>query len=127
MTNNGNSQNGPRRPNILYIESDQHNPNISGCYGEDTVRTPNLDALAARGTVLTNAYCASPICVPSRMSLLTGRYPYENEVWCNTQILSSAIPTYAHSMGAAGYRPDTDRPSPFRWPRTSFMGSASGT
>ena len=39
------------------------------------------------------------------MSLLTGRYPYENEVWCNTQILSSAIPTYAHAMGAAGYRP----------------------
>ena len=105
MTNNGESQNGAQRPNILYIQSDQHNPNISGCYGEDTVRTPNLDALAARGTVLTNAYCASPICVPSRMSLLTGQYPYENEVWCNTQILSSAIPTYAHAMGAAGYRP----------------------
>ena len=126
MTNNGNSQNGPQRPNILYIESDQHNPNISGCYGEDTVRTPNLDALAARGTVLTNAYCASPICVPSRMSLLTGRYPYENEVWCNTQILSSAIPTYAHSMGAAGYRPVQIGRLHFIG-QTSFMGSPSAT
>ena len=100
-----NESNGAQRPNILYIQSDQHNPNVTGCYGETTVRTPNLDALAARGTIFTNAYCASPICVPSRMSLLTGRYPYENEVWCNTQTLSSAIPTYAHAMGAAGYRP----------------------
>ena len=100
-----NESNGAQRPNILYIQSDQHNPNVTGCYGEETVRTPNLDALAARGTIFTNAYCASPICVPSRMSLLTGRYPYENEVWCNTQTLSSAIPTYAHAMGAAGYRP----------------------
>ena len=41
MTNNGNSQNGPQRPNILYIESDQHNPNISGCYAKtpSTLRT----------------------------------------------------------------------------------------
>ena len=100
-----NESNGAQRPNILYIQSDQHNPNVTGCYGETTVRTPNLDALASRGTIFTNAYCASPICVPSRMSLLTGRYPYENEVWCNTQTLSSAIPTYAHAMGAAGYRP----------------------
>jgi choline-sulfatase len=100
-----NESNGAQRPNILYIQSDQHNPNVTGCYGETTVRTPNLDALAARGTVFTNAYCASPLCVPSRISLLTGRYPYENEVWGNSHTLSSGIPTYAHAMGAAGYRP----------------------
>lgn len=93
------------RPNILYIESDQHNPAVTGCYGDPVVQTPNLDALAARGVTLSNAYCASPICVPSRMSMLTGRYPHENRVWTNTNILDSAIPTYAHSMGASGYRP----------------------
>ena len=97
--------NGAQRPNILFIESDQHSPNVLGCYGESTVMTPNLDALAARGTVFTNAYCASPLCVPSRMSFLTGQYPYETEVWGNSQILNSGTPTYAHAMGAAGYRP----------------------
>ena len=94
-----------RRPNVLYIQSDQHNASVTGCYGDAVVRTPNLDGLAARGVVMDAAYCASPICVPSRMSLITGRYPYENEVWTNDHILDSAIPTYAHSMGAAGYRP----------------------
>ena len=44
-----NECNGAQRPNILYIQSDQHNPNVTGCYGETTVRTPNLDALACAG------------------------------------------------------------------------------
>ena len=93
------------RPNLLYIHSDQHNPAVIGCYGDPLVQTPNLDALAARGTVFTNAYCSSPVCVPSRMSMLSGRYPYENEVWANNHILDSGIPTFAHAMGAVGYRP----------------------
>ena len=96
---------GPRRPNVLFIQSDQHNASVTGCYGDPLVQTPNLDGLAARGVLMERAYCAYPICVPSRMSLLTGRYPYENEVWSNGDILDSAIPTYAHAMGAAGYRP----------------------
>ena len=95
----------PNRPNILFIQSDQHNPAVMGCYGDPVVETPNLDRLAARGARLTSAYCASPICVPSRMSLITGRFPHENEVWTNDQSLDSAIPTYAHALGAAGYRP----------------------
>lgn len=95
----------PDKPNLLYIHSDQHNPYVTGCYGCDSVDTPNLDALAARGAVLENAYCPSPICVPSRMSMLTGRYPHENNVWTNSHILDSAIPTFAHAMGAAGYDP----------------------
>jgi choline-sulfatase len=93
------------RPNLLYIHSDQHNPYVTGCYGDPIVETPNLDALAARGVVLDNVYCPSPICVPSRMSMLSGRYPYENQVWTNSHILDSAIPTMAHAMGAGGYDP----------------------
>ena len=95
----------PVRPNILFIESDQHNPAVMGCSGDTVIRTPNLDALAARGVVFDNSYCASPICVPSRASMLTGRHPYRNRVWTNSQILSSGIPTFAHAFGAAGYRP----------------------
>ncbi len=93
------------RPNILFIQSDQHNPAVMGNAGDPVVATPNLDALAARGTTFENAYCASPICVPSRMSMLTGRHPHENRVWTNSHALDSSIPTFAHSLGAAGYRP----------------------
>jgi choline-sulfatase len=93
------------RPNILFIQSDQHSAFVSGCYGDDVVETPTLDALASRGVIFDNAYCASPICVPSRMSMLSGRMPHENGVWTNSHILDSGIPTFAHSLGAAGYRP----------------------
>ncbi len=94
-----------QRPNLLYIHSDQHNPAVMGCGGDALIRTPNLDRLAKNGALFENVYCPSPVCVPSRMSMLTGRFPYENEVWTNAQTLSSAIPTFAHAMGAAGYRP----------------------
>lgn len=94
-----------QRPNLLYIHSDQHNPYVTGCYGDPLVQTPNLDKLAAEGIVFENVYCPSPICVPSRMSMLSGRFPYENNVWTNSHILDSAIPTFAHAMGAAGYNP----------------------
>ena len=94
------------RPNLLYIHSDQHSPHVTGCYGNDIVDTPNLDRLAARGVVFDNTYCCSPICVPSRMSMLSGRHPYQNEVWTNEHALDSSIPTIAHAMGAAGYKPE---------------------
>ncbi len=93
------------RPNLLYIHSDEHNAAVTGCYGDPLVKTPHLDTLAQRGVVLENVYCPSPLCVPSRMSMLTGRFPYENEVWANEHILDSSIPTFAHAMGAGGYRP----------------------
>ena len=98
--------NEPNRPNLLYIHSDQHSPHVTGCYGNDLVETPNLDRLAASGVMFDNVYCCSPICVPSRMSMLSGRHPYQNEVWTNEHALDSRIPTIAHAMGAAGYQPE---------------------
>lgn len=92
-------------PNLLYIHTDQHNPFVTGCYGDPLARTPNLDRLAAAGAVFDQAYCASPICVPSRMSMLSGRHPVNNCVWTNNHALDSSIPTHAHSLGAVGYRP----------------------
>ena len=93
----------PGRPNILVIMSDQHSKHVLGCYGNPIVRTPNLDRLAANGVLFTDAYCASPVSCPSRMSFLTGRTPSRNRVWNNQQILNPAIPTWAHVLGAAGY------------------------
>ena len=94
-----------QRPNLLYIHTDQHAPFVTGCYGHPLVETPNLDRLAANGAMFEHVYCPSPICVPSRMSMLTGQHPHHNQVWTNNHILDSAIPTLAHSMGAAGYNP----------------------
>ena len=92
-------------PNLLYLHSDQHSPFVLGCAGDPLVHTPHLDRLAQRGVVLDSAYCPSPICVPSRMSTLTGRHPHQNRVWTNSHVLDSGLPTMAHAMGAAGYRP----------------------
>lgn len=91
------------RPNVLVIMSDQHSKFHIGCYGDNLVRTPHMDRMAAEGMHFDNVYCASPICVPSRMAFMTARRPSANRVWTNHHILSSAIPTWAHAMGAAGY------------------------
>ncbi len=93
------------KPNLLYLLSDQHARHVLGCYGDKLVRTPHLDRLAARGVIFDNAYCPSPICVPSRMSMLTGRHPSAQDCWTNDDFLASDQPTWLHALGAAGYRP----------------------
>ena len=92
-------------PNLLFILSDQHRASVAGCYGDQIAETPSLDRLASEGVAFDNAYCPSPICMPSRMSLMTGRHPYRNHVWGNEDILHSGIPTMAHALGAAGCNP----------------------
>ncbi len=91
------------RPNILVLMTDQHSKHALGCYGNDLVRTPNLDRLAQEGMRFDSCYCPSPVCVPSRMSFLTARHAYRNRVWDNHQLLPSGIPTWAHTLGLAGY------------------------
>lgn len=78
---------------------------VTGCYGDPVVETPHLNRLASEGALLDNVYATSPLCAPARMSLLTGRHPYQNQVWDNDHILSSSIPAFTHAMGAVGYRP----------------------
>ena len=67
----------PRKPNVLFLFSDDQRADTIGALGNPHVRTPNLDALARRGTTLTRAYCngsqQGAVCVPSRAMLLTGR------------------------------------------------------
>jgi choline-sulfatase len=92
-------------PNILVIMSDQHNARVLGAAGDPVVRTPNLDALAESGALLENLYCQAPLCAPSRMSFLTGMLPSQNGVMTNEQMPAPGHPTFAHSAGAAGYRP----------------------
>ncbi|MFW5802973.1 MAG: sulfatase [Verrucomicrobiota bacterium] len=66
------------RPNILLLVADQQRWNGLGCYGNEHVKTPNIDALARRGTRYRNAFCTSPLCGPSRCSFLTGTHPHTN-------------------------------------------------
>lgn len=93
------------RPNLLFILSDQHARHVAGCYGDALGATPNLDRLAREGIVFDNAYCPSPICVPSRMSMLTARHPSAQDCWTNDDFLASDRATWPHAAGAAGYRP----------------------
>ena len=92
-----------KRPNILLIMSDEHDPAVTGCYGHPLVQTPNLDRLAAGGVLFENAYCNNPICVPSRMSFLTGKYASDVNVFDNGSPLAPDIPTFAHYLEASGY------------------------
>lgn len=59
--------------NVLFLMTDEHNPAVLGCSGDKLVQTPALDSLAATGVRFTAAYCQNPICVPSRVSLVSGR------------------------------------------------------
>ncbi|MCZ6634802.1 MAG: sulfatase-like hydrolase/transferase [bacterium] len=92
------------RPNILFLCSDQHQAAASGCYGHTEVHTPNIDKLARTGIRFDRAYCQSPVCVPSRGSIITGVYPHTH----GARILQDALPTdtytIAHHFKNHGYQ-----------------------
>lgn len=91
------------QPNILLIMSDEHAPQFSGLHGHPLVQTPQLDRLAASGTTFDAAYCNSPLCSPSRMSLMTGRYIHTIGAWDNSTPLPTDTVTWAHLLRAVGY------------------------
>ncbi len=72
----------PKRPHILWIVTDEHRWDAIRAYGRHNwLRSPNLDALAAEGVLFRQAYCQAPLCVGSRVSMLTGRYPHHTGVY----------------------------------------------
>lgn len=95
-----------RAKNLLFLFSDQHAASVLGAAGDPHVQTPALDRLAARGTRFENAYCASPICVPSRMSMLTACHPSAQDCWTNDDPLGQDRPTWPQAMGVAGHFPE---------------------
>ncbi len=98
----------PEHPNVLFIAIDDLNDWIGCLGGHPDVKTPNLDRLAARGVLFTNAHCSAPACNPSRASLMTGILPstsgvYHNpDPWRKSPALSNAVTIPQHFM-AHGY------------------------
>lgn len=92
--------------NLLVILSDEHDPRYMGCSGADWMLTPNMDALARRGTRFTNAYTPSPICVPARAGLATGRWTHTTGYWDNAIAYEGRWTSWHHRLAEAGVRVD---------------------
>lgn len=92
------------RPNILLIMSDEHDPAVTGCYGDPIVQTPCLDRLASEGITFDAAYTTSPLCVPARASFTAAQYVSRCGVWTNDcQLPSDDYPSVPHALNAVGY------------------------
>lgn len=94
----------PRRPSILLITADEMRHDCLSAAGHPLLRTPHLDALAASGVRFTNAYTPYPVCVPARLSLLSGQYAHAHGILGNRGMLPPDQPTIASLAHAAGYR-----------------------
>ena len=105
----------PRAPNIIHIMADDMGWGDLGCYGNSIAKTPNIDRLATEGTLYTQYYANSALCSPSRMSIMTGRFPSEigqhNVIWPpnhwemqdNGRWMDPKLPTVTSILNSAGY------------------------
>lgn len=91
------------RPNFLFIMTDQHRADWLGCAGHPVVKTPNIDALAGQGTRFEQFFVATPVCMPNRASLMTGRNPTLNGLRYNGCTLPERANTFVDVLRAAGY------------------------
>jgi len=98
------------RPNFVLVMPDQQRMDSLGCYGNVFTRTPHVDRLAAAGTRLDSAFCAWPVCTPSRASMWTGAYPSAHGIIDNVYGIDNAFATIGRirttlfdGLGEAGY------------------------
>ncbi|MEM1444265.1 MAG: sulfatase-like hydrolase/transferase [Verrucomicrobiota bacterium] len=110
------SQSESRPPNFVIVHCDELNFRTIGCYrdtlsseqafmwGPDAYcETPHIDSLAAEGAICTKFYAATPVCSPSRSSLISGQYPQNTPVTNNNVHLDDGVVTFAHQLTEAGY------------------------
>ncbi len=104
-------------PNLLIIQTDEHNFRTLGCYRKqlshdqafvwgdgNNVETPNIDYLAKNGVIFTKFYAATPVCTPSRGSLVSGMYPQSTGAPVNDVPMNGNIVTFAEVLSKAGYQ-----------------------
>ncbi len=92
------------RPNILIFMPDQLRADAIGCFGNPLAQTPNIDALAARGTRFTNFYANHPVCSPSRVNLMTGWYPHTQGHRTLTHLIQHDEPNLLKYLKTGGYQ-----------------------
>ena len=88
----------PDRPNILFIFTDQQRADTLACYGNTLIHTPNLNSLADGSFVFENAYVSTPICAPSRSTIMTGTWPHTNGLVKNNIPLNPSVQTIAEML-----------------------------
>jgi arylsulfatase A-like enzyme len=93
----------PKRPNFILFITDQQRADFLGCNGHQVLQTPNIDAIAANGVTFDRFYVASPVCMPNRASLMTGRMPSSHGVRSNGIPLSRRNVTFVEVLRDAGY------------------------
>ncbi len=93
-----------RRPNIVFLLSDDHAAHAIGTYGSVVNRTPHIDAVAASGVRLDNLFATNSLCSPSRASILTGTYSHVNGVTTLDTFIDASQPTFVTALREAGYR-----------------------
>ena len=92
------------KPNILFVMTDQQRWDAMGC-SADWVSTPALDRIAREGVRFTQCITTTPICIPARVTLASGRYPHNNAVWNNMDyVMPPETPTWMRALRDLGYR-----------------------
>ena len=91
-------------PSFILFITDQQRADFLGCYGHPVLRTPHIDSIATKGTLFSRFYVASPVCMPNRASLMTGRMPSAHGVRSNGIPLSMQAVTFVELLRHAGYR-----------------------
>jgi choline-sulfatase len=89
--------------NLLIIMTDEHTRKVAGCYGNQHVQTPNIDSLAEGGVLFSNGYSPSPICVPARALIATGRHVHETHHWDNAAPYAGIPESWGHILQKAGH------------------------
>lgn len=92
------------KKNVVLIHTDEHVWTFLGCMGNDEVKTPNIDALAASAMLFDTSYACNGVCVPSRACLLTGRYPIAHGISSNVQKLPDSEQIMGQYFSKEGYR-----------------------
>ena len=92
---------------VIVLCSDEHDPRHSGFGGSAVVRTPHLDRLAAQAVQFDRCYTPSPICVPARASMATGRWVHQHRHWDNAMAYDGKLPSWGHRLQQAGVRTES--------------------
>ena len=115
-----------RKPNILFIFTDQQRADTMACYGNDLIETPNLNSLAASSFVFENGYVSAPICTPSRSTILTGLWPHVNGCLKNNIRLDDSVRTIADLLPQEYNAPPTTASGTWATRSSGSTASTSG-